>query len=262
VFKEFQTITIEVRAADGTAPMGALPVQNFQIIFDFPDGDDLANDQIRPRAQDQSWSDTAPNVPDQLRAWYGLARCLLAGTSIRRALPLETVLAILRFAGCITRTTISIKEGCKATSRSHEVAARTPWFITQPWTRPMLTNVAQIQLVTSSQDQGWCEDRSQRSYSWFEVEIMQSVEGTLTPKTHPETGRPLRWTSHHNVLAGGPKRDGEIIDLEHDIWRHIEEGDSIQVDLCAQGKYWDTFAEEGELRIWYYLEPVFHALTK
>jgi len=219
--------------------------------------------QSQSQDEDQNQGDNNPNALEQLKQWYGLARCLRAGTSSRPALPLELVLAILRLAGCtshVPRIITSIEDSCEADSYGSEVT-RESWFTTQPWTRTMLTNAARMQLVTISRDQGFCDNPSQGNWSWFEIEIMQMDKETPTPKTHPETGQPLRWTSHHNVLGNreDSKREGEVFGCEHDIWRHLAEGDSIQVNVCAQFGGWMNIAKEGELRIWNYLEPVLHA---
>jgi len=49
--------------------------------------------------------------------------------------------------------------------------------------------------------------------------------------------------------------DGVIFEGDHDIWKHLTEGDVIEVRACAKFTGWCNDAREGTLRVWEFFEP-------
>lgn len=71
------------------------------------------------------------------------------------------------------------------------------WFKTAPLTRTDCYRWVQLQLTTVSHDQGWVQDHTQGSWSWFEVSLMENEHAT-TPRE--KDGKMLSWVSHRNNL--------------------------------------------------------------
>ena len=118
-----------------------------------------------------------------------------------------------------------------------------------------------MQLVTLSRDQGWCNDPSQGSWSWFEVVILAPAgddKQTVAIKKGSD-GKDLVWTSHKNPVASDAFawRKGERFESDHEIWRQLAEGDSIGVRVCAQYGKWGNTAKEGILKVDEWFEPTF-----
>lgn len=73
------------------------------------------------------------------------------------------------------------------------------WFKSKPIDRDFCFRVTQLQLCTSSRDQGNADDKNAGSWTWFELVILADEDAT-EPKLSKE-GKPLVWRSHSNRLA-------------------------------------------------------------
>lgn len=81
--------------------------------------------------------------------------------------------------------------------------------------------MAQLQLCTDSHDQGFVDDRSAGSWSWFEVVIFENAEST---EPRVKDGRPLVWSSHANKVAGQEfsRHFGVIFDRRGELLDDLE----------------------------------------
>ena len=190
--------------------------------------------------------------------YHGLARSLEGGYHSRPGLPVELVIYIFRLADCVLpseRFTMKIDIPCRAKASSGTIS-NTIWFSTPPLSREPLSRIASIQLVTLSRDQGWCGDPSSGSWSWFEIVILRGDSQQVVKKS-AVGGKDLVWISHHNPIASKQYSwlEGSIFGSDHELWKHLAEGDRIAVRACAQYGGWCCSAMEGFLKADEWFEP-------
>jgi len=172
-------------------------------------------------------------------------------------------------------------------------ASRDLWSESAPLTRPLINKIASIQLTTLGKHQGWTTHPQQGSWSWFELAVLKPVplpdsppEYTETPYSDPDTdwtedepanlgegrlgfgladrikrrdsGSMLTWESHRiRVNARGEESmTGMRFGSDHELFDHVEEGDSIGVLCCAQRRYWECVGINSVLKFEAFFEPV------
>jgi hypothetical protein len=153
---------------------------------------------------------------------------------------------------------------CRVTVGNLPGPASILWFSTPPFNRRLLSKVARMQLETYSHDQGWCSNPSAGSWSWFELVILspQGDDDVLSRKKGAD-GNDLVWHSHSNPVASREFSgvEGSRFESDHDIWKHLKEGDRIGVNVCAQFFGWENIAREGILKVEEFFEPLIHAVS-
>ncbi|KAG8906630.1 hypothetical protein FRB99_006418 [Tulasnella sp. 403] len=184
----------------------------------------------------------------------------------RPGLPVELASNILRHAGIIRphpssslssshgtheRVTAGVLQDWAATSR------RRAYVAPVPFDRQILHKAACFQLVTISKDQGWTTHAQEGSCSWFEIGIVPAGDDGSIPtfpgvKLHPDTQRPLRWTSHYNEIAGSEyyEHAGVMFGSGHEVWDHLSPGDRLGVWMCAEHAAWACLATKFTLKVW------------
>ncbi|KAF7976534.1 hypothetical protein HWV62_6170 [Athelia sp. TMB] len=120
------------------------------------------------------------------------------------------------------------------------------WFKTEPITREFCYRVAQIQLWTNSQDQGYVDDRSAGTWSYFDVVILEDNNAT---EPRIKDGKELAWHSHGNRLGFNEPSTvfGVAFDRRRDLLDDLEPGNIIAVRACARFPGWQNIAWEGQL---------------
>ncbi|KAI1097943.1 hypothetical protein F4804DRAFT_326086 [Jackrogersella minutella] len=117
-----------------------------------------------------------------------------------------------------------------------------PWFKSPSLNKDLIERIHRVRLVTKSRDQGWATSVSSGNWTWFELGIAKSNDTS--------NGRvELRWTSHENrfLTNGQGWREGNIFNRHHDLLKSLEDGDSIEVRVCARFRDWKNHAEKGYL---------------
>lgn len=66
------------------------------------------------------------------------------------------------------------------------------------------------------------------------------------------------WLSHKNPIATPTPEDqwGTVFGPDHEMWKNLQEGDSIGVRVCAQFPGWANHAERGILQIDEWFDPI------
>ncbi|KDQ12094.1 hypothetical protein BOTBODRAFT_56964 [Botryobasidium botryosum FD-172 SS1] len=162
--------------------------------------------------------------------------------SQRPPLPLPVVRHILFHAGLLDPNprVLAQSTGPKSIA-SGGPRSSAIWFISPPLQRP----IARMVLATSSHDQGWATHDG--SWSWFDISILTPDDQV---KVRHDGGECL-WKSHSNRVASQHPVDlSSTFDLDHEIWKNLEEGDRIAVSVVAQYGGWANHAREGKLEIW------------
>ncbi len=148
------------------------------------------------------------------------------------------------------------------------------WFCSRNLSQDDLQNIAELQLVTWSCDQGWADDRSKGSWTWFDLGFFPSIPYSAEdpdrkqkvmswlqalPNGGKGNGSLREWhPSHRNPVADGALawRAGRIFGRDKKLWGRARSGDVLAVRACAQFSGWENKAERGELRVWKWFESV------
>ncbi|GAB1519549.1 hypothetical protein RhiTH_002617 [Rhizoctonia solani] len=202
---------------------------------------------------------------DNLRTYYAATMALVQGSPARPGLPPELVIYICRLADFevvrITRSPEGIKE---VRAWSPKIESRL-WFQTKPLKKPILSRIKSIQLITMSRHQGWVNNRSGGSWSWFEVRI--ACPGDENPSQFEAKlrgdGYDASWRSHSNPVEQEASSQeieftehrGLLFGTDNQLWHEIKEGDALQVVLKAQFSGWANIASDGALKIVTWWEP-------
>uniref|UniRef100_A0A0W0FFI5 PNPLA domain-containing protein n=1 Tax=Moniliophthora roreri TaxID=221103 RepID=A0A0W0FFI5_MONRR len=119
------------------------------------------------------------------------------------------------------------------------------WFKSKPVDRNFCYRVTQLQLCTDSRDQGYADDRSAGSWTWFELVILPS-EAATEPKKSKE-GKELSWRSHNNQLGNhnATRHFGVVFDRRSELLANFEVGDVLAVRVCARFSGWVNYADRG-----------------
>ncbi|KAG9124603.1 hypothetical protein FRC07_010982 [Ceratobasidium sp. 392] len=122
------------------------------------------------------------------------------------------------------------------------------WFTTPPLDEEYIANIAEIQLITESKDQGWVDSAANAGHSRFELAILATPE-SKQPRMH--NGTPLTWISHCNPLAGKEYRRlrGKNFYHEDPICKHLAPGNCIGVYVVAFERAWVNDAAEAQLNV-------------
>ena len=130
------------------------------------------------------------------------------------------------------------------------------WFCTSPFDGVTLRNTAAIQLLTTSNDQGWAIELDKGSWTWFEWGLFaNAAEASAQARTKSETGR---WkTSHSNICARSRPQhlNSSVVTIDDDMWVGITEGSVIAVRACAMYPGWSNHAHRAEVRFWKWFRP-------
>ncbi|KAI0076887.1 FabD/lysophospholipase-like protein [Panus rudis PR-1116 ss-1] len=120
------------------------------------------------------------------------------------------------------------------------------WFKSNSLDRTFCYRAIQLQLVTESHDQGFVDDATQGSWSWFEIAVMENDEATA-PKS--VNGKPAVWRSHcNNLVSQEPtKHFGMLYDRRHELLNSIEIGNVLAVRACCRFPGWENYADSGKL---------------
>jgi hypothetical protein len=134
---------------------------------------------------DESHSTLKTPSLDQLLLWHQLWRSFRIGSSGQREpLPDELIVLLMRFIGAVVpdeERTIHFLNPIKVYSSDVSTTTK-EWFHTPAFDKPSLSYVAQMRLDTISHDQGWTTDRNTKTWSWFEIALVDSqgrVKGGL-----------------------------------------------------------------------------------
>ena len=174
----------------------------------------------------------------------------------RPPLPIELVRLISRFAGLCTpdatRTFICAKE---VQVRSYGPFETKLWFCTSPFDDFALKHVAAVQLLTTSNDQGWATDRG--SWTWFEWGVFANAEEAARrekARTESEGWR----LSHKNRGAEADPQElrGPVTTVDDDMWKDFAEGCVLAVRVCSRFPGWSNHAHRAEIKFWTWFEPV------
>ncbi|KAJ6508499.1 hypothetical protein C8R45DRAFT_1208161 [Mycena sanguinolenta] len=222
-----------------------------------------------------------PVLPDgELLLYHQVWRALFRGSQpqpstsshpdphARPALPVELVRLILRAAGFMVPDREQTHRArrrvfVQVTIRDTKPIASRVWF----WTKPLrIVNIAAVQLVTVSRDQGWVNPVTDVCHSWFEWGIFSgdipSEEGALTGNERAWSkakGKQAVWReSHGNRVAvrSYEQHNGPRVGIEDEMWNVAHEGSVIAVRACAQQQAWENDAAYGEILVWKWFEPV------
>ncbi|KAF8607334.1 hypothetical protein BDV93DRAFT_520202 [Ceratobasidium sp. AG-I] len=212
-----------------------------------------SSNQVRLR---QAPSHDANNALLRLR--YLLVKALLKGSTVSRrpGLPQAVVTRICSLAQ-FTWAHPAVSHDCQTSmivpSRGPE--EKVPWFRTAPFTSEILGRVTSFQLSTDSHDQGWVDDPSAGSYTWYQIRV-------INPHTHPEgklreNGSSAVWDSHRNRVGNFNSEfyRGMLFDAEHEIFKYLRAGDCLEVTANAMCPGWVNYADRGTLEVFTQWEP-------
>ncbi|PPQ82479.1 hypothetical protein CVT24_002371 [Panaeolus cyanescens] len=134
---------------------------------------------------------------------------------------------------------------CIVAAQTADVASQI-WFKSKPVDREFCYRVTQIQLCTSSRDQGNVQDKNAGSWTWFELVILAD-ENATEPKVSKE-GREMVWRSHSNRISDERSPTfhfGAVFDRRSDLLAALEVGDVLAVRVCARFPAWTNYAHKG-----------------
>lgn len=157
--------------------------------------------------------------------------------------------------------------------------------------RIALGNIAGVQLITESQDQGWADEPELGSRAWFDIGVIplplsvplqsttkltdiKSTKSLRTLQGYPEESKEEvedtikaalsmdpRWRRSHGCPPGQSKAiciEGPIVTDEDEMWKYADDGDlntiAVRVDVMFRG--WQNETHRGVLRVWKHFEPV------
>lgn len=199
-----------------------------------------------------------PPVKPLLRDHYSLIKALAQGSTLPRrpGLPqaiITHICSLVQFTWAHPTVSHDCRMSMIIPSRGPE--ERVPWFRTAPFTTEILGRVTGFQLSTFSHDQGWVDDPSAGSYTWYQIRV-------VNPDTHPEgklreNGSPAIWNSHRNRVGNSitEHHRGTLFDAEHEIFTYLQAGDCLEVTANAQYYGWVNSAERGTLEVFTGWEP-------
>ncbi|PPQ65918.1 hypothetical protein CVT24_011251 [Panaeolus cyanescens] len=140
---------------------------------------------------------------------------------------------------------IRCESECVVTAQTADVASKI-WFQTKPVDREFCYRVTQLQLCTSSRDQGNVQDKNAGSWTWFELVILAD-ENTTEPKVSKE-GKPMVWRSHSNRISNEGHTTfhfGAVFDRRSELLVALEVNDVLAVRVCARFPGWTNHADKG-----------------
>lgn len=196
-------------------------------------------------------------------------------TSARPGLPHEIVRDISRLSQLvIPMFDVVATEEIAARATSQDPVRRL-WFESRPFTSlRAIDRIAAFKLVTQCQHQGWVSMPDYGSWSWFEVAILtdnvaaeplttggsanNSQDSGVGRVKNREDGTPLRWISHKIPVdqSKSAHLEGPLFDADHEVFSHLEVGDSIGVFACARFGAWECVGLEGKLALEMFFEPL------
>ncbi|KAJ7254552.1 hypothetical protein C8J57DRAFT_1347208 [Mycena rebaudengoi] len=244
-----------------------------------------------------------PLLPaDELLLYHQVWRALLRGSDSysaplssgtraaptkRPSLPVELVRLVVRAAELMVpdrnqtqRTRRSVFIG--VVTRDEAPIVSRVWF----WTKPLdIAQIAAMQLVTLSRDQGWVSPPTETCHSWFEwgvfnagvpphdeTDIRGGVDGAITGNEAPwKSQRSVQTDRRESVLGEGTWRrthgnlvacgryeqyEGPRVGMEDELWEGVKAGAVIAVRACAQQALWENDALYGEILVWKWFEPI------
>lgn len=188
----------------------------------------------------------------------------------RPALPIGLVQKISRLSCLYSVYTITCEESVDVASDN--LFASKMWFHTPPFVhnddsdlfahssknfRISPRDVAALQLLTNSNDQGWASEPHLGSWTWFEWGVFSSPKDA-TRRANASSGAEGWQISHHNKVAEGEPQDlkGPVVAVDGDnMSEGLEEGAVIAVRACAQFSGWHNFAYRGQIKVWVHFKP-------
>ncbi|KAG8742964.1 hypothetical protein FRC10_000586 [Ceratobasidium sp. 414] len=138
---------------------------------------------------------------------------------------------------------------CRVEATSDDVESQI-WFNTPPITQELLDRLETIQLKTVSHNEMPETPEEDLQLSWFELVIYRSWDRSR-PRINLATKRELVWRSHSTPAYeddNGVEAEGPIFERGHEIFKEIEAGDVIAVQVCAQSGC-VNYAIKGEIDV-------------
>ncbi|KAJ6486111.1 hypothetical protein C8R47DRAFT_1216732 [Mycena vitilis] len=213
------------------------------------------------------------------------SECREESITIRPALPVELVRLIIRTADLMVpdrqQTQCAHRNlFLRVQTREEEPVVSRVWF----WTKSLdVLNIAAVQLITVSRDQGWVFPKTDVCHSWFEWAVLN---GGIPTQEDPDIGAPVNFTG--NEMAWKPDRparkeingsadnqvlwhrthgnpvadqryqqhNGPKVGKDDEMWDGAQPGSVIAVRACAQQAMWENDARYGEILVWKWFEPV------
>ena len=224
-----------------------------------------AHDKIlpTPKAAKKDMPRVSHKLPlDTIYLYHQIWRTLLRGDHDpghrRRPLPAELVHLISRLADLRVPDSARIfvhTEGIRVSSGG--TFQTKLWFCTSPFHEDALHQIAAVQLLTTSNDQGWAALPHPGPCTWFEWGLFSSAaEATVRAEVESETAG---WKiSHRNKIAEAEPQDltSPLVTMDDAMWRGIAEGNIIAVRVCAAQKFWYNTAYRAEVKFWKWFSPV------
>ncbi|KAG9122059.1 hypothetical protein FRC07_001715 [Ceratobasidium sp. 392] len=138
-------------------------------------------------------------------------------------------------------------------SRGPEVAV--PWFQTAPIPAEKCDQIVGVQLLTVSHDQGWVDDPTAGSWTWYQVHIL--IDETSRSRGKARSAGSTTWVSHRNqiALSLSEHQKGQLFNSSHEMLSALHAGDCLEVTANAQFPGWTNYAEQGNLQIFIRWEP-------
>ncbi|KAG9037415.1 hypothetical protein FRB95_005704 [Tulasnella sp. JGI-2019a] len=159
--------------------------------------------------------------------------------------------------------------------------------VTPPLSGMYLEQIHKFRLRTLSKDYDWFSETKIRGWSWFDIGIVQRLAASeanapspgkaertevklgsdawgLSPQVSDEeaeldasTGKPLRWRSHSNEMAGRSSQlyTGDDVGPEHEIWNYLQPGDRLGVWIDAPFGGWSCYGKHVDIEVWEHWEP-------
>lgn len=228
--------------------------------------------------------------------YHEIWRSLYQGQELpsRRApLPVELIRLISRMANLVILDMELVRqeeEGIRVACLDHAATSQV-WFWTKPLDEKQMRQVAGVQLITESRDQGWADQPELGSRIWYDIGIIplplsipqettitmsevkstkpygvfvgqcessrEEVEGTIEEVVKQDP----RWRKSHGVPPAQEheiRLAGPVITHGDPIWAHAGPSNSSVVAVRASAMFrgWINLASKGELLIWKHFEPI------
>jgi hypothetical protein len=199
--------------------------------------------------------------PDLLlyhQLWHALFRGDNDIRHRRPPLPIELVDVISKLAGfCVLDSTRTFEYTIPIDVYTRGPFEAKLWFCTQPFDSRASKQIAAMQLLTCSNDQGWQSDPLEGSNTWFEWGMFPSLD-EVTCLEKSARGADGWRMSHKNISAEETPQNLEVPILAADdsMLKDITEGCVVAVRACAMLPLWHNHCYRAQLRFWKWFQPV------
>ncbi|CEL54919.1 hypothetical protein RSOLAG1IB_07411 [Rhizoctonia solani AG-1 IB] len=135
----------------------------------------------------------------------------------------------------------------KVRSKNAKGKSDDEWFQTPGFTQAMIDSKPRMRLRTLSNAEYRGESPTDGE-GWFVIAVMLANGNS---KTMPESDDEIVYRSHSSPKLGQPEwTNGVVFEPEHLIWKNLNPGDYLQIQVKARGAGWAINAEEGYLAFW------------